>query len=92
MIDIIRNMFSAIFLTLLTWLLSIVAFVMLGVTTITNAVRSAALRLLPPPPSHERAPENDPSAGLFLFVFYYYHFCYFLCFWTDVERRVVDVY
>lgn len=54
---------------LLTWMLALVAFLAMGITTITNSVRTAAMRLLPPPPNSSPANNApDPTAELSLFI------------------------
>ena len=55
---------------LLTWALALVAFVAMGITAITNNVRAAAMRLLPPSPTNATAANAapDPAVELSLFI------------------------
>eukprot|EP00026_Physarum_polycephalum_P000632 Phypoly_transcript_00633.p1 GENE.Phypoly_transcript_00633~~Phypoly_transcript_00633.p1 ORF type:complete len:1393 (+),score=288.25 Phypoly_transcript_00633:103-4281(+) len=63
-----RNLFTTILYMLLTWVLALVAFIAMGITTITNSVRTAAMRLIPPPPTPSQSHAPDPAAELSLFV------------------------
>ncbi len=56
--------------TLLTWLLSLVAMIALGVTTITNSVKRLALSLSPPSNNNNNNStlQHDPTEDLSLFI------------------------
>ena len=62
-------MFTTMLYMLLTWVLALVAFIAMAITTTTNSVRTAAMRLLPPPSASPSSPQSpDPAAELSLFI------------------------
>jgi len=67
-----RNFFSTLFWTVLSWMLSVLGFLVLGVTMVTNGLKSAALRVLPSPSTATSSPSSsftlDPGADLSNFV------------------------